>query len=154
VELEDVVVRLLGERQVTLSVAEWGTAGQVLHALESVAGAEGRVAGGIVVGDDRALDRGLDVPLALVAQHSAASAEVAEAMALGVRRRLETDYGLAVSRFPEFDPAAPKPVYFALATPEGVRVVSLPFASHPAILGVFCAKLALNLARLELLRLN
>ena len=98
------------------------------------------------------LERVLNVPPALVARHSAASAEVAEAMALGVRERFGTDYGLAVGRFPAFDAAAPKPVFFALASPEGVRVKSLPFASHPAVAEVFCAKTALNLARLELLR--
>ncbi|MCX7426847.1 MAG: CinA family nicotinamide mononucleotide deamidase-related protein [Planctomycetia bacterium] len=152
IELEDVVVRLLGERRRTLAVAEWGTAGRVTHALRSAAGAEGRVLGGIAVADNQILERVLDVPPALVAKHSAASAEVAEAMAVGVRGRFGADYGLAVSRFPEFDEAQPKPVFFALATPEGVRAKSLPFASHPAILDIFCAKTALNLARLELSR--
>ncbi|MFQ6049182.1 MAG: CinA family protein, partial [Phycisphaerae bacterium] len=79
--------------------------------------------------------------------------ELARAMALGCRRRFASDYALAVGGLPEFDPEAadPKPVFVALAAPNGVQLESFPFAGHPATLRVFCAKWALNMVRLALL---
>jgi hypothetical protein len=47
----------------------------------------------------------------------------------------------------------PKPVFFALAGPGGIRRKQVPFALHPALLTTYCAKHALNLLRLALLGL-
>ncbi|HUT95490.1 MAG TPA: hypothetical protein VMY37_38905, partial [Thermoguttaceae bacterium] len=81
------------------------------------------------------------------------SAEAVRAMAAECRHRFGADYGLAVSRFPEFDPAAPepKPMFVGLADADGVQVTSFPHAGHPATLKVFSANRALNVARLAML---
>jgi len=152
-ELEDAVIRLLRRHNKTLATAEWGTAGLVADRLGGIAEAEGRYLGGLVVASETALERLLDVPADLIARHSATSAEVAGAMAAACRRRFGADYGLAVSRFPEFDPAAPEPgsMFVGLADADGVRVTSFPYAGHPATLRVFSANRALNVARLALL---
>jgi nicotinamide mononucleotide (NMN) deamidase PncC len=118
-----------------------------------VADAEGCYLGGMVVPSESALKRVLDVSIDLIARHSAASPEVVGAMAASCRQRFGADYGLAVSRFPEFDPAAPepKPMFVGLADEQGVLIRSFPYAGHPATLKVFSAKRALNVARLAML---
>jgi PncC family amidohydrolase len=151
--LQDAVVGLLREQNRTLATTEWGTAGLVTHWLGGVAGAEGYYLGGVVASGKEALGGVLGVEAGLLERHSPDSGEVARAMALGCRERFASDYGLAVARFPEFDPEAdePKPAFFALATPGGVQLEKFPFAGHPATLKIFCAKRALNMARLALL---
>ena len=152
-ELQHAVVRLLRQKRKTLATAEWGTAGLVCDWLGDVPGREGGYLGGVVAADDNALRRVLDVPPERIARHSAVSAEVAQAMAVGCRERFGSDYGLAVSRFPEIDASAPapKPMFGALAGERGVEVKRFPYAGHPATLKIFCAKRALNVARLALL---
>jgi nicotinamide-nucleotide amidase len=152
-ELEHAVVRLLRERQKTLATAEWGTAGLVCDWLADVPESDGVYLGGVVVADESSLRRVLEVPQELISGHTAVSADVAQAMAAGCRERFGSDYALAVSRFPESGPSgsAPKPMFIALAGEQGVEVKRFPYSGHPAILKIFSAKRALNVARLALL---
>ncbi|MFH1267693.1 MAG: nicotinamide-nucleotide amidohydrolase family protein, partial [Planctomycetota bacterium] len=133
--------------------AEGGTGGLVADWLGGVDGAEGYYLGGLIAVGDEAVRRSLDVPATLIAKHSTASSEAAAAMAVGCRRRFQADYGLAVSSFPRYEPdaAEPKPVFFALATPEGVKLKQVPFAGHPALLKIYAAKHMLDLLRLTML---
>jgi nicotinamide-nucleotide amidase len=153
-ELQHAVVRLLRRHNKTLATAEWGTAGLVAGWLGDVPEATGCYLGGLVVANEATLERLLDVPADLLARHSATSAEVVRAMAASCRRRFGADYGLAVGRFPEFDPrrAEPKPMFVGLADGDGVQATCFPYAGHPATLKVFSAKRALNVARLALLQ--
>ena len=155
-QLQDAVARGLRQKNKTLATAEWGTEGLLANWLGSAREAQEYYLGGIVVPGRKVLCDALEVPAELLQQHSATSGEVAGEMAVRCRRRFRADYALSVGRFPLFDPAAsqPKPVFFALATAEGVEVKSFPFAGHPALLKTFCAKRALNLVRLEMLGEN
>jgi len=152
-ELEHAVVRLLRRQDKTLSTAEWGTAGLLADWLGGVAQSEGCYLGGLVVPDNGSLQRVLDVPAPLIARHSAAGPEVVQTMAANCRRLFGSDYGMAVSRFPQSDPRAPapKPMFVALADAHGAEVKSFPYAGHPAWLRVFSAKRALNVVRLAML---
>ena len=109
--------------------------------------------GGLVVTDQHGLTRAGGVPHKLLSRHSEVSGDVARAMAEGCRERFGSDYGLAVTRFPMFDPSAPEPdpVFLALAGPNGVDIKPVPYAGHPATLKIHCAKHALNMVRLALL---
>jgi len=152
-ELEDAVVRLLRQQKKTLAVAEWGTAGLVAQWLDGVAQSEGFFRGGVVAANEAALRGPLGLPAELLEKHAPGSREVVEAMAVAARQRFAADLGLAAGRFPPVDPAAkePRPVFFALAGADGVQVKELPFAGHPALLKVYCAKQALDTVRLALL---
>jgi nicotinamide-nucleotide amidase len=152
-ELEDVVVRLLGERKLTLSTAEWGTAGLVAHRLHEAAPSPGPYTGGVVATSPEALERMLGVSPELVAAHTTTSSEVVAAMARGCRERLGTDLALAISQFPDVTPRAktPERLHLALATPDDVIVRSAPHFGSPDILSTRAAKQALNLVRLVLL---
>jgi len=153
-ELEDAVLRLLYQRQKTLATAEWGTRGLLAGWLDGAERADGRFLGGVVACGTAALTNLLDVDAELLARHDPTDAEVVGTMASGCRRRFGSDYALAVGRFPALDPEAPgpSPFHVALAGPEGVDVTPFPYAGHPATLRVFCAKRALNVVRLALLR--
>ncbi len=94
-ELQDAVIRLLGERHLTLATAESVTGGLVAQRLTQLPGASRVYSGGIVAYDARLKVALLGVPQELIDTHGVISAEVAQAMAIGCRTRLHTD--LAVS---------------------------------------------------------
>lgn len=148
-ELQDVVLRLLGEKQQTMATLEWGTAGLIADWLGAAAD-PGPFLGGMVVASETGLLQVLDLPADLIARHGARSGEVAGAMAVACRERFAADYGLAIGPFPAFEATSPepKPAFIALAAAGGVTLKPIPFAGHPATLKVLCAKHALNMLRL------
>lgn len=86
---------LLAERGKTLAVAESCTGGLAAELMTRVPGSSRYFLGGAVVYANSAKSSLLGVPAELIAAHGAVSAEVARAMAEGVRQRLGADYGLA-----------------------------------------------------------
>jgi nicotinamide-nucleotide amidase len=133
-ELQHVVVRLLGDRGLTLATAECGTAGLVAEWLGGVNDARRAYRGGLVLME---------------------SAEPAEAMAARCREQFSADFGLAVGPFPPREArgegGAPQTIALALASAAGVESKNVPTAIHPALSRIYVAKAALNVARLALL---
>lgn len=80
-----------------VAIAESCTGGRVLDALTDLPGASAYVAGGIVAYADTAKEALLGVPRAVLEAHGAVSAQVAVAMAEGVRTRLAADVAAAVT---------------------------------------------------------
>jgi len=80
-----------------VAVAESCTGGLIAHRLTEVPGSSSYFMEGVVAYSNDAKTRLLGVPEELIARHGAVSAEVAEAMAEGVKRRAATDFGLAVT---------------------------------------------------------
>jgi nicotinamide-nucleotide amidase len=154
-ELEDSVLRLLAEKRRTLATAEGVTAGLVAQRLGQVRGASAWFRGGLVAYDNRLKIEMLAVPQRLIDAHGAASAEVAEAMAVGGRTRFQTD--LAVSTVGIAGPgggSSTKPVglvYVGLAWDTGASVQSFSWIGTRAEVQSRTAKLALNRVRLRLL---
>jgi len=155
-ELQDVVVRLLGEGRRTLAVAEGVTAGLVGERLARVPGASGCFRGGVIAYDNTTKVRLLGVPESLIEEHGAVSAAVAEAMAAGCRRLLHTDF--AVSTVGIAGPgggSVDKPVglvFAGLAWEGGTTSRSSSWLATRAEVQSRTAKMALNLARLHLIR--
>jgi PncC family amidohydrolase len=81
----------------TVATAESCTGGLVGHVLTEVPGSSGYYRGGIVSYADQAKVDLLDVPGATLEAHGAVSAQVALAMAQGVRHRLHSDLAVAVT---------------------------------------------------------
>jgi PncC family amidohydrolase len=81
----------------TVATAESCTGGLVVHALTEVPGSSAYVRGGIVAYADAVKHAQLGVPEDVLEAHGAVSAQVALAMAEGVRERLATDLGVAVT---------------------------------------------------------
>ena len=88
---------VLVERGLTVATGESCTGGLVAHLLTEVPGSSRYMRGGIVAYADAVKRDELGVPAEVLAAHGAVSAQVALAMADGVRRRLGTDLGVGVT---------------------------------------------------------
>ena len=95
--VEELVLSLAAARGLRLATAESCTGGMVAARLTGVPGSSGSFVGGVVAYADDVKRRELGVPEELLAEHGAVSAEVAAAMAEGVRDRLGADMAVAVT---------------------------------------------------------
>lgn len=156
-ELQDVVMHLLDVKRRTVATAESVTAGLVANRLAQVPGASAWLRGGIVAYDNRVKVEQLGVPQHLLDNFGAVSAPVVEAMAIGCRTRLHTDYGVGTVGLAGPGGATPeKPiglVFVAVAWDGGVRSASVSWTGTREEIQSRTAKLALNTLRLQLLEL-
>ena len=95
--VEELVLAACREQGLTLGVAESCTGGLVAARLTSVPGSSEVFRGGVVAYADDVKAGELGVAEDLLERHGAVSAEVAAAMAAGVRGRLVADVALAVT---------------------------------------------------------
>jgi nicotinamide-nucleotide amidase len=95
--LEAVVGRLLRESGQSLAVAESCTAGMIGSYITRVPGSSDYFLGGILCYSNDAKMRLCAVPEELLRKHGAVSAEIAEALARGVRGALRSSIGLSVT---------------------------------------------------------
>lgn len=121
---ENVIRKLLAERQMTLATAESCTGGYIAHKITSVPGSSEIYMGSVVAYDNRIKIHHLGVSEETLIRYGAVSGPVVEEMALNLKRMYEVDYTIAVSGI-----AGPgggteeKPVgtvWVAWATPQGV----------------------------------
>ncbi len=122
--LPQVVQRLMLDRGLTLAVAESCTAGLIGGCLTEQSGSSGFFRGGILAYSDRVKTEQLGVPADLLVDKGAVSQETVMSMAAGCRKRIGTDYAVAVSGVsgPEGG-LSDKPVgttWIAVATPVAV----------------------------------
>jgi nicotinamide-nucleotide amidase len=154
-DLQDAVFHLLAEKNRTLATAESLTAGEVARRLGEVPGISQWFRGGIVAYDNGIKADLLGVPQHLLDAHGAVSAQVAEAMAVGCRERMQTD--LAISTTGIAGPgggSAEKPVglvFAGLAWQGGSKTQSFNWPGTRTEVQNRAAKMALNLLRLHLL---
>lgn len=146
--LASVVGELLRSHHQTLAVAESCTGGGLGQLITQVSGSSAYFMGGVISYDNAVKINLLGVDAEVLAQQGAVSAPVAEQMALGVKQRLQTDWGLSITGVAGPGGGSPeKPVglvYIGLATPdqtchyvhtfgefrsrEGIRHLSASFA--------------------------
>jgi nicotinamide-nucleotide amidase len=108
--LAELIVALLTERGQTVAVAESLTGGLLAASLVAVPGASVVFRGGVVAYATDVKSTLLDVPASLLERHGALHAEVAGAMAEGVRMRLAATFGVATTGVAGPDPADGQPV--------------------------------------------
>ena len=89
--VQEIVLERCRARGLSLATAESCTGGMVAARLTGVPGSSDVFVGGVVAYSDEVKARELDVPGETLARHGAVSAETAEAMAAGARRRLGAD---------------------------------------------------------------
>jgi PncC family amidohydrolase len=85
------------ERGFTVATAESCTGGLVAHLITELPGSSAYFLGGVVSYSDGVKQAELGVPADALAAHGAVSAQVAIAMAEGVRARIGTDLGVGVT---------------------------------------------------------
>jgi nicotinamide-nucleotide amidase len=95
--MEEVVGRMLRESGKTIAVAESCTAGMLGMHITRVPGSSDYFRGGILCYSNDVKMEFCGVPADLLQKHGAVSAEVAEAMARGVRNALHSTIGLSIT---------------------------------------------------------
>ncbi|MDJ0843627.1 competence/damage-inducible protein A [Crocosphaera sp.] len=121
--LAQVVGGLLREQQQTVAVAESCTGGGLGAMFTEIPGSSDYFWGGVIAYDNRVKISLLEVSAEALEHHGAVSNIVAQQMALGVKQRLKTDWGMSITGI-----AGPgggtdiKPVglvYIGIASPDG-----------------------------------
>lgn len=155
--LASVVLCQLRQRNQTLAVAESCTGGGVGAALTAVSGSSDVLLGGVIAYANRIKQDLLEVPVDLLEREGAVSQAVAMAMAEGARRRLGSDWAIAVSGIAGPGGGTPtKPVglvHLAVAGPEGCTSLERRYGDSRGrdwIRGLSVGD-ALNLLRLQLI---
>lgn len=95
--MEEIVGKLLKDRNETLSVAESCTGGLIGERLTDVAGSSAYFIQGVIAYANEAKINTLKVSAEIIEKHGAVSAETAEAMAKGMRELAKTDYAISVT---------------------------------------------------------
>jgi len=155
-ELQDAVARLMVQQKKTLCTAESCTGGMVSERLTEVPGSSAWYLGGAVTYSNEAKTDFLGVPADLIKSRGAVSADVAKAMAEGIRSRMGADYSIAITGI-----AGPtggtreKPVglvFVALSDAAGTDVRQLYLSGSRRQIRDRSAKTALNMLRLKLMQ--
>ena len=153
--LEQIVLYYLGLREATLAVAESCTGGMIAQRITSVPGSSRSFLGGAIVYADTLKAAFAGVSAEVIAQKGAVSAEVAEALASGIRLRAGATLGLGVTGI-----AGPgggtetKPVglvYIALSGPQKTEVVNRTFRGDRQRVREWASQQALDMVRRRLM---
>ena len=91
------VVKRLAKKKVTLAVAESITGGGLAAAITEVAGSSKVFLGGVIAYADEIKINQLDVDAKTLKKFTAVSEEVAKEMAIGVRKKFNSDYAIATT---------------------------------------------------------
>ncbi len=153
--LEQIVLDLLGLRNATLAVAESCTGGLVAQRITSVSGSSRSFLGGAVVYSNDLKTSMAGVAPDLIARHGAVSAEVAQALASGIRQRTGATLGLGITGIAGPTGASEgKPVglvHFALADAHNVEHVERTFRGDRDRIRQWAAQQALDMVRRKLM---
>ena len=95
--MEKAVGELLKYNGATLATAESCTGGRIAHSITSIPGSSAYFKGSIIAYSNDVKMQLLNVPANMLEEHGAVSAQVAEAMALGVKNLIGTDYAIGIT---------------------------------------------------------
>jgi nicotinamide-nucleotide amidase len=153
--LEVVVAHELLKQNATISAAESCTGGLFAERLTTIAGSSAYFLGSVVCYSNEMKTAWADVPPEMIAAKGAVSAEVAIALAEGIRRRVGSTVGIGITGV-----AGPgggseeKPVgtvHLAIASPTGVRERALRFPGDREMVRLQASQAALDLVRVHFL---
>ncbi len=132
--LEELIGKALVARGKTLAIAESCTGGSIVQRFTSNSGASGYLVGSTVTYATRSKVDVLGVDSKLIEKHSVVSAEVAEAMAVQVKKLYNSDYAIATTGnagpTKGDSDAAVGTVYIGIATPEGSTAHHFMMGNH------------------------
>ena len=153
--LEQIVLYYLGLRQAKLAVAESCTGGLIAQRITSVPGASRSFLGGVVVYSDELKTDFAGVPADLITKYGAVSAEVAKALAEGIRARTGATIGLGVTGIAGPTGATEsKPVglvHIAVSDAQGTDAIDRTFRGDRQRIREWASQFALDLVRRRLM---
>ena len=97
--LEERVLQLLMEKKQTLAIAESCTGGSIAHRLTQIPGSSQSLLGSLVCYQDSIKTSELEVSPELIASKGVVSTETASAMAEGIRKKWNADFGLSATGY-------------------------------------------------------
>ena len=152
--LETEIGKLLKEHGLTLSAAESCTGGEIAHLITSVPGSSAYFLGSVTSYAISVKESVLGVPAQTIDKNGVVSAQVAAAMAEGVRKLTGSDYavsttGLAGPGGDEFNPEGT--VWVGVATPQGTKTIKYNYKNDRLRNIERFAASALNFLRLQIL---
>ncbi len=149
--LEAVVGDLLRRGHATLSVAESCTGGLLGERITSVPGSSDYFLGGFITYTNRMKAEMLGVSEQALEEFGAVSREVAEAMAVGARRRTGSTHALSITGVAGPDAGGEKApvgtVYIGLADAAGCHVTRRQFPGDRGHIRAYASQVALDLLR-------
>ncbi|MBZ5579915.1 MAG: competence/damage-inducible protein A [Acidobacteriia bacterium] len=149
--LEAVVGDLLRQHHATVSVAESCTGGMLGERFTSEAGSSDYFVGGFITYTNEMKMAMVGVTPELLADHGAVSKEVAEAMAVGARRRTNSTYALSITGVAGpgagGDSAPVGTTFIGVADAAGAHVLQRQFLGDRTRIRNFASQLALDLLR-------
>ena len=150
VELQDVVIRMLKERQQTLATVECDSGGLMAQWLSEADPDRDTYVGGSVARHSAAMAQAAGMERTQILEGAVEPKTIVREMAIHCRERHATDYALALGPFPDAaeDKSTRRSVHFSLAGPAGAIAKTGRFAGHPDIRKPRAVKQALNLLRL------
>ncbi|MCG2459524.1 competence/damage-inducible protein A [Flavobacteriaceae bacterium F89] len=132
--LEGLVAKVMTQKGMTLAIAESFTGGKIAQQITAIPGASAYFKGGIVSYATETKIEVLHVAPELVKKHSVVSKEVAESMAINVRKMMKSDFAIATT-----GNAGPTKgdsdadvgsVFIAIASPSGVSAQRFTMGNH------------------------
>jgi len=149
--LEQILGYYLQMRNATLAVAESCTGGLLAERITSVSGSSRHFLGGAVVYSNKLKTKFAAVPPDLIKKYGAVSAEVAKAMAEGIRERCGATFGVGITGVAGPTGGTPdKPVglvFHALAGDRGTEVIERNFPGDRKRIRWFATQQALDMIR-------
>ncbi|TRZ41806.1 competence/damage-inducible protein A [Robertkochia solimangrovi] len=155
-ELEEIIGDLLLKAGMTIATAESCTGGKLAGLITSVPGASSWFKGSVVSYATEVKENVLGIPHEMIEEHSVVSAAVAEAMAVNVRKLMNTDFALSTT-----GNAGPSKgesdedvgtVFIALATKGEVIVEKFNFGNHRSKVVNRAIHKALEMLKKEILK--
>ncbi len=157
-KMEEVVGKLLTEKKKTVAFAESCTGGMIAMRTTSVPGSSVYFLEGAVTYSNEAKTRVLGVSRDTLEKHGAVSAETAEEMAAGMRKRSGADYAVSVTGIAGPDGGTEeKPVgtvYIGLANESEVGSLRLNFPGDRNLVRWRSSEAALNYLRRKLIEVS
>ncbi len=154
--IEQIIGKQLVKMGKTLSVAESCTGGKIASKFTAHAGASAYFLGSVVAYDSSVKRHILGVTSASIQRHSVVSAEVVEAMAIGVQKQFNSDYAIATT-----GNAGPTKgdsnaevgtVYIAIATPKTVYSQHFVFGKQRERVVTKAVNMALTMMQKEIFK--
>jgi nicotinamide-nucleotide amidase len=95
--IEEVLAKTLSNKSYTISVAESCTGGNISHLITCITGSSNYFKGSVIAYSNEIKEELLGVNNSILRTYGAVSKQTVEAMAIGVRQLLKTDYSIATT---------------------------------------------------------